>query len=202
MRKFSITSKWCQIPILFAPNIDVKARVMKQLILIFTILLLSACSGVGWDHSPTSYKSLIQNIPKSNESIKFKIHGTTETHMQSMTYAAVPILVENKWEYNQLEILQRISKETEFELFSNETSSPKEVRVACFVKNDYRGNYHATLMASVYSSDGVELDTYEAKGFVKSHVASPIAFENAIKLAFHDLVGHLVAPSTKVVLSP
>lgn len=167
---------------------------MKQSILILAIFLLSACSGVGWDHYPTSYKGLIQNIPKSNESIKFKVYGTTETHRQSMSYAAIPVLIENKWEYNQLEILQRISKETELEIFSDKTTSPKEVRVSCFVKNDYRGNYHATLKAKVYSPNGDKLETYEAKGFVKSHVASPIAFENSIKLAFHDLVSQLVAP--------
>tara|TARA_B100000446_G_C10528788_1_gene332959 strand:+ start:1123 stop:1641 length:519 start_codon:yes stop_codon:yes gene_type:complete len=162
---------------------------------VFTIFL-TACAGQGWEHTPMDYSQMLADNEKLREPVTIKIVDTSKKANQSMAYVGAGVLIGRQWSYEQLEILKRLSNETELYLNSldQEGGNSLTLLVSGSMDNDYRGNYIATLRAKLISKEQV-LNTYVVNGFMNSHVASPIAFENAFKVAFDNLAAEIVAPN-------
>lgn len=159
--------------------------------------MLSGCAGTGWDHTPMNYGEMLSNNEKLGNSISIEIVDTAAEANQSMVYAGAGFLIGRQWSYEQLEILNRLSKETQIYLNSdsNEPRNKLILLVSGIMKNDFRGNYIATLKAQLITDKKEIVSYYEVQGIVKSHVASPIAFENAFKVAFDTLASELATPN-------
>jgi len=173
---------------------------MLRIWFISSILFLSGCATTGWDHQPLDYGSMIKTHTYSQEPLLIEIANTNQVASQSMTYMIGVVPLDRKWDYNQGAILRNLARETQASLGSEpkDGEAHRKLIVSGNMKTDWRGDYTATLKAELFSATGIKEFDFEAKGFVESKVASAVAFENAYKIAFSNLVEKLVTPNNEL----
>jgi hypothetical protein len=121
--------------------------------------------------------------------MEIEIVETSDTETQRMIYVGGGVYGGRSWEYDQREVLDRLEAETEAALNdAYDGENVTKLRVSGKMLMDSRGDYTASLVGEMLTENGVVLKREESSGFVESKVASAVAFENAYKLAFSNLL--------------
>jgi len=161
---------------------------IRYVLLCFSAALVG-CAGPGWQHEPLDYSTLIRKPIERDFRVEIEIVETVDTATQTMVYAGVGFYGERSWEYDQYVFLEQLATETEAALNKeNDVERAVRLRVSGEMLIDRRGDYTATLVGEVLCNDGVVQMREVASGFVESKVASAVAFENAYKIAFSNLL--------------
>jgi len=150
------------------------------------------CAGPGWQHEPIDYVSLIEKGAENNYRLEIEIVDTSDTETQTMVYAGVGFYGERSWQYDQLGVLSILAAETETTLnAADNEAAAVTLRVSGTMQIDRQGDYTASLIGELMSESNELLMRAESSGFIESKVASEVAFENAYKLAFQQLLKDL-----------
>jgi hypothetical protein len=165
---------------------------MTRYVFLTLFVALAGCAGPGWKHEPINYSTLISKPTAPDSRVQIEIIETSDTETQRAIYTGTGFYGSRSWEYDQRAVLDRLADDTEAALNEGyDGDKVARLRISGEMRMDQRGDYTASLVGEMLGEDGVVRKLGESSGFVESKVASEVAFENAYKLAFSNLLKNL-----------